>query len=50
MPASLKFNSFFRIKKIGEGTGLGLSIIKGILDEYHATIEVLAHSPNRNLN
>lgn len=40
------FDPFFTTKRVGEGTGLGLSIVKGIIDEHHATIEVLAHLAN----
>lgn len=36
------FQPFFTTKPVGEGTGLGLSIVKGILDEHHATIELVA--------
>lgn len=35
------FQPFFTTKPVGEGTGLGLSIVKGILDEHHATIELM---------
>ena len=40
------FQPFFTTKPTGEGTGLGLSIVKGILDEHHATIEVMANDPH----
>ena len=40
------FDPFFTTKGVGEGTGLGLSIAKGILDEHHATISVLAEAPH----
>ena len=40
------FEPFFTTKAVGEGTGLGLSITKGILDDHHATITVLPHSPH----
>ena len=36
------FQPFFTTKPVGQGTGLGLSIVKGILDEHHATIELVA--------
>jgi C4-dicarboxylate-specific signal transduction histidine kinase len=36
------FQPFFTTKPVGEGTGLGLSIVKGILDDHHATIELVA--------
>jgi signal transduction histidine kinase len=36
------FQPFFTTKPVGEGTGLGLSIVKGILEDHHATIELVA--------
>lgn len=39
------FQPFFTTKPVGQGTGLGLSIAKGILDEHHATIELVADDP-----
>jgi PAS domain S-box-containing protein len=49
IPKSLReklFQPFFTTKPVGEGTGLGLSITKGILDEHHATIELIEGAPN----
>ena len=40
------FQPFFTTKPIGQGTGLGLSIVKGILDEHHASIDVVADDHN----
>lgn len=40
------FQPFFTTKPVGKGTGLGLSITKGILDEHHATIELVADDPH----
>ncbi|MCX6119667.1 MAG: PAS domain-containing protein [Proteobacteria bacterium] len=40
------FQPFFTTKPVGKGTGLGLSIVKGILDEHHATIELVADDPH----
>lgn len=40
------FQPFYTTKPVGKGTGLGLSIVKGILDEHHAGIQVLASDPN----
>ncbi len=40
------FQPFFTTKPVGEGTGLGLSIVKGILDEHHASIELLENDRN----
>jgi signal transduction histidine kinase len=40
------FQPFFTTKPVGQGTGLGLSIVKGILDEHHATIELVADDPH----
>ncbi len=35
------FQAFFTTKAAGEGTGLGLSIAKRILDEHHASIQLV---------
>jgi C4-dicarboxylate-specific signal transduction histidine kinase len=40
------FQPFFTTKPVGQGTGLGLSITKGILNEHHATIELVHSEPN----
>lgn len=40
------FEPFFTTKPVGKGTGLGLSISKGILDEHHASIELLGDDPH----
>ncbi len=40
------FEPFFTTKPVGEGTGIGLSIVKRILDEHHASIEVLKQDPH----
>ncbi len=40
------FQPFFTTKPVGHGTGLGLSIVKGILDQYGATISLLRSEPN----
>lgn len=40
------FQPFFTTKPVGQGTGLGLPIVKGILDEHHASIMIVAGDPH----